>query len=59
MLKYNRIAVPGGFFCTNYIYTEDKPEWFTKAFTEDFLIHGLQQYGYYWVKEEDNGEQVI
>lgn len=53
-LSVNGIAVPGGFINgRHYIYPGDKPEWFAKAFSEEFFRHGLMQKGYYWVKAED------
>ena len=54
-LSVNGIAVPGGFLPVrkHYVYPTDKPEWFAKAFTEEFFRHGLMQKGYYWVKAED------
>lgn len=53
-LSVNGIAVPGGFINgKHYIYPTDNPEWFAKAFTEEFFRHGLMQKGYYWVKEEE------
>ena len=53
-LSVNGIAVPGGFINGKcYIYPTDKPEWFAKAFKEEYFRHGLMQQGYYWVKKED------
>ena len=54
VIKANGITVPMGFIDHKlHIYEDDKPEYFAKAFTEKFFIHGLQQRGYYWVNEED------